>query len=188
MVSILGSGQGREVSVPSTDHIACCVGILTRGWVERECPSFVILWLMHKRSEQSGEGFHVSVWFILSSHTGLCPPLLSPIKQRSAVCSGFLFPSTLSPHPVTQPASSAPWPEVTAPSVDPFPLNDTPPPLPAKKHRPQQQLEQQVMREVDRAWGFDLENKVTHVLFFIFSKVDFFERQVAERFSFLPSS
>lgn len=161
MVSILGSGQGREVSVPSTDHIACCVG------------SFVILWLMHKRSEQSGDGFQVSVSFVLSSHTGLCPPLLSPIKQRSAVCSGFLFPSTLSPHPVTQPAS-APWPEVTAPSVDPFPLNDTPPPLPAKKHRPQQQLEQQVMREVDRAWGFDLENKVTHVLFFIFSKVDFF--------------
>lgn len=177
MVSILGSGQGREVSVPSTDHIACCVG------------SFVILWLMHERSEQSGDGFQVSVSLVLSSHTGLCPPLLSPMKQRSAVCSGFLFPSTLSPHPVTQPASSAPWPEVTAPSVDPFPLNDTPPPLPAKKHRPQQQLEQQVMREVDRAWGFDLENKVTHVLFFIFSKVDFFfERQVAERFSFLPSS
>nr|XP_042115309.1 pleckstrin homology-like domain family B member 2 isoform X10 [Peromyscus maniculatus bairdii] len=69
-------------------------------------------------------------------------------EQRSAVCSGFLFPSTLSPHPVTQPAS-APWPEVTAPSVDPFPLNDTPPPLPAKKHRPQQQLEQQHFRSLE---------------------------------------
>lgn len=57
-----------------------------------------------------------------------------------------MFPSTLSPHPITQPPS-APWPEVLAPSVDPFPLNDTPPPLPAKKHRRQrQQQEQQVTR------------------------------------------
>lgn len=55
-----------------------------------------------------------------------------------------MFPSTLS-HPVTQPPS-APWPEVMAPSVGPFPLNDTPPPLPAKKHRRQQPQEQQVIR------------------------------------------
>ncbi|XP_036059685.1 pleckstrin homology-like domain family B member 2 isoform X4 [Onychomys torridus] len=69
-------------------------------------------------------------------------------EQRSAVCSGFLFPSTLSPHPVTQ-SASAPWPEVVAPCVDPFPLNDTPPPLPAKKHRPQQQPEQQHFRSLE---------------------------------------
>lgn len=64
-----------------------------------------------------------------------------------------MFPSALSPHPVTQP-SSTPWPDVMATSVDPFPLNDTPPPLPAKKHRRQQQQEQQVTRKMDRAWGF----------------------------------
>ncbi|KAK7821246.1 hypothetical protein U0070_000192 [Myodes glareolus] len=72
----------------------------------------------------------------------------SAVLQRAAVCSGFLFPSTLSLHPVTQP-SSAPWPEVMATSVDPFPLNDTPPPLPAKKHRRQQQLEQQHFRSLE---------------------------------------
>lgn len=83
---------------------------------------------------------------ILSFHMDTYILFLSPIKQRSPVCSGFMFPSTLSPHPVTQPPS-APWPEVLAPSVDPFPLNDTPPPLPAKKHRRQrQQQEQQVTR------------------------------------------
>ncbi|XP_040606680.1 pleckstrin homology-like domain family B member 2 isoform X3 [Mesocricetus auratus] len=69
-------------------------------------------------------------------------------EQRSAVSSGFVFPSTLSLHPVTQP-SSAPWPEVMATSVDPFPLNDTPPPLPAKKHRRQQPLEQQHFRSLE---------------------------------------
>ncbi|XP_027439697.1 pleckstrin homology-like domain family B member 2 isoform X2 [Zalophus californianus] len=63
-------------------------------------------------------------------------------EQRSPVCSGFMFPSTLSPHPITQPPS-APWPEVLAPSVDPFLLNDTPPPLPAKKYRRQQQQQEQ---------------------------------------------
>ncbi|XP_021119497.1 pleckstrin homology-like domain family B member 2 isoform X4 [Heterocephalus glaber] len=69
-------------------------------------------------------------------------------EQRSPVCSGFMFPSTLSLHPVTQP-SSAPWPEVMATSVDSFPLNDTPPPLPAKKHRRQQQQEQQHFRSLE---------------------------------------
>ncbi|KAM7132846.1 pleckstrin homology-like domain family B member 2 isoform 5-T5 [Molossus nigricans] len=69
-------------------------------------------------------------------------------EQRSPVCPGFMFPSTLSPHPITQPPS-APWPEVMAPSVDPFPLNDTPPPLPAKKHRRQQQQEQQHFRSLE---------------------------------------
>ncbi|KAM5334424.1 pleckstrin homology-like domain family B member 2 isoform 3-T9 [Glossophaga mutica] len=69
-------------------------------------------------------------------------------EQRSSVCPGFMFPSTLSPHPVTQPPS-APWPEAMAPSVDPFPLNDTPPPLPAKKHRRQPQQEQQHFRSLE---------------------------------------
>ncbi|KAL6036387.1 hypothetical protein STEG23_006306, partial [Scotinomys teguina] len=69
-------------------------------------------------------------------------------EQRAAVCSGFLFPSALSPQPVTQPAS-APWPEVTDASVGPFPLNATPPPLPAKKHRRRQQLEQQHFRSLE---------------------------------------
>nr|XP_012642890.1 pleckstrin homology-like domain family B member 2 isoform X4 [Microcebus murinus]XP_012642892.1 pleckstrin homology-like domain family B member 2 isoform X4 [Microcebus murinus]XP_012642893.1 pleckstrin homology-like domain family B member 2 isoform X4 [Microcebus murinus] len=63
-------------------------------------------------------------------------------EQRSPVCSGFMFPSTLSPHPIIQ-TTSAPWPEVMATSVDPLPLNDTPPPLPAKKHRRQQQSQDQ---------------------------------------------
>uniref|UniRef100_A0AC11E654 Pleckstrin homology like domain family B member 2 n=1 Tax=Ovis aries TaxID=9940 RepID=A0AC11E654_SHEEP len=69
-------------------------------------------------------------------------------EQRSSVCSGFMFPSTLSSHPVTQPPS-APWPEVVATSVDSFPLNDTPPPLPAKKHRRQQQQDQQHFRSLE---------------------------------------
>ncbi|XP_064444712.1 pleckstrin homology-like domain family B member 2 isoform X8 [Mirounga angustirostris] len=70
-------------------------------------------------------------------------------EQRSPVCSGFMFPSTLSPHPITQPPS-APWPEALAPSVDPFLLNDTPPPLPAKKYRRQrQQQEQQHFRSLE---------------------------------------
>ncbi|XP_046514138.1 pleckstrin homology-like domain family B member 2 isoform X7 [Equus quagga] len=69
-------------------------------------------------------------------------------EQRPPVCSASAFPSTLSPHPVTQPPS-APWPEVVAPSVHPFPLNDTPPPLPAKKHRRQLQQEQQHFRSLE---------------------------------------
>uniref|UniRef100_A0A8C0W0I7 PH domain-containing protein n=1 Tax=Castor canadensis TaxID=51338 RepID=A0A8C0W0I7_CASCN len=72
----------------------------------------------------------------------------SAVPQRSSVCSGFMFPSTLSPHPITEP-SLASWPEVMATSVDPFPLNDTPPPLPAKKHRRQQQQEQQHFRSLE---------------------------------------
>ncbi|XP_007469217.1 PREDICTED: pleckstrin homology-like domain family B member 2-like [Lipotes vexillifer] len=69
-------------------------------------------------------------------------------EQRAPVCSGFMFPSTLSPHPITQPPS-APWPEVVATSVDSFHLNDTPPPLPAKKHRRQQQQDQQHFRSLE---------------------------------------
>lgn len=124
-------------------------GTLARGSMERWCAPFVILWSMHSKSEQRDYRFRASVSSVLSSHTGLCIPLFSPIKQRAAVCSGFLFPSTLSLHPVTPPSSAA-GPEALATSVDPFPLNDTPPPLPAKKHRRQQQLEQQVTRKVDR--------------------------------------
>lgn len=63
-----------------------------------------------------------------------------------------MFPSTLSPHPVTQPPS-VPWPEDMATSVDSFPLNDTPPPLPAKKHRRQQQQKQQVIRDWYSEYG-----------------------------------
>ncbi|XP_069886368.1 pleckstrin homology-like domain family B member 2 isoform X2 [Dipodomys merriami] len=68
-------------------------------------------------------------------------------EQRSPVYSGFMFPSTLSPHTITQPPSAF-WPEVMTTS-DPFPLNDTPPPLPAKKHRRQQQLEPQHFRSLE---------------------------------------
>lgn len=64
-------------------------------------------------------------------------------------------PTTLSP--VTE-SSSAAWPEVMATPVDSFPLNDTPPPLPAKKHRRQQPQEQQVTRKTDRAQGSYLGN------------------------------
>lgn len=130
---------------------------------------------MHSKSEQRDHRFCASVSSVLSSHTGLCIPLLSPIKRRAAVCPGFLFPSTLSLHPVTQP-SSATWPEVMATSVDPFPLNDTPPPLPAKKHRRQQQLEQQVTRKVDRAWGFHLGNNITYAVSLHHFQCWFFER------------
>ncbi|XP_071070928.1 pleckstrin homology-like domain family B member 2 isoform X4 [Dasypus novemcinctus] len=69
-------------------------------------------------------------------------------EQTSPVCSGFMFPSTLSSHPVIQPPS-VPWPEAVATSVDPFPLNDTPPPLPVKKHRRQQQRGQQHFRSLE---------------------------------------
>ncbi|XP_013370612.1 PREDICTED: pleckstrin homology-like domain family B member 2 isoform X1 [Chinchilla lanigera] len=69
-------------------------------------------------------------------------------ELRSPVCSGCMFPSTLSLHPVTQPPSTS-WPEVMATSVGFFPLNDTPPPLPAKKHRRQQQQEQQHFRSLE---------------------------------------
>ncbi|XP_028641050.1 pleckstrin homology-like domain family B member 2 isoform X6 [Grammomys surdaster] len=71
----------------------------------------------------------------------------SAVPHRSAVYSGFMSPSTLSPS-VTEPSSAA-WPEVMAMSVDPFPLNDTPPPLPAKKHRRQQPQEQQHFRSLE---------------------------------------
>ncbi|XP_076974540.1 pleckstrin homology-like domain family B member 2 isoform X2 [Tamandua tetradactyla] len=69
-------------------------------------------------------------------------------EQTSPVCSGFMFPSTFSSHPIIEPPS-VPWPEVMATSVDPFPLNDIPPPLPAKKHRRQQQPEQQHFRSLE---------------------------------------
>ncbi|XP_036015737.1 pleckstrin homology-like domain family B member 2 isoform X19 [Mus musculus] len=81
------------------------------------------------------------------------PALAVPVSQpqssehRTAVYSGFMSPSTLSPS-VTEP-SSATWPEVMTTSVDPFPLNDTPPPLPAKKHRRQQPQEQQHFRSLE---------------------------------------
>lgn len=153
--------------------------------MERCCVSFVILWSVHSKSGQRDYRFCASVSSVLSSHTGLCIPLLSPLKQRAAVCSGFLFPSTLSLHPVTQP-SSAPWPEVMATSVDPFPLNDTPPPLPAKKHRRQQQPEQQVTRKEDRAWGFHLGNNTTYVVSLHHFQGWFFERRC--RAFFLLSS
>uniref|UniRef100_A0A8I5Y6J7 Pleckstrin homology-like domain, family B, member 2 n=1 Tax=Rattus norvegicus TaxID=10116 RepID=A0A8I5Y6J7_RAT len=68
-------------------------------------------------------------------------------EHQSAVCSGFMPPSTLSPS-VTE-SSSAAWPEVMATPVDSFPLNDTPPPLPAKKHRRQQPQEQQHFRSLE---------------------------------------
>ncbi|GAB1300310.1 Pleckstrin homology-like domain family B member 2 [Apodemus speciosus] len=71
----------------------------------------------------------------------------SAVPHRSTVYSGFMSPSTLSPS-VTEPSSTA-WPEVMTTSVDPFPLNDTPPPLPAKKHRRQQPQEQQHFRSLE---------------------------------------
>nr|XP_034972226.1 pleckstrin homology-like domain family B member 2 isoform X3 [Zootoca vivipara] len=59
-------------------------------------------------------------------------------ELRSPLCSGFVFPHSLSPRPLAQlsPAHSS---EVRAANVEPFPLADTPPPLPAKKHRRQSQ-------------------------------------------------
>ncbi|XP_066031084.1 pleckstrin homology-like domain family B member 2 isoform X3 [Chamaea fasciata] len=59
-------------------------------------------------------------------------------ELRSPLCSGFVFPHSLSPRSVAQ-LPSVHWPEVMATHVDPIPLSDTPPPLPAKKHHRQQQ-------------------------------------------------
>uniref|UniRef100_A0A8C4UCW5 Pleckstrin homology like domain family B member 2 n=1 Tax=Falco tinnunculus TaxID=100819 RepID=A0A8C4UCW5_FALTI len=59
-------------------------------------------------------------------------------ELRSPLCSGFVFPHSLSPRSIAQ-LPSVHWPEVMATHVDPIPLTDTPPPLPAKKHRRQQQ-------------------------------------------------
>ncbi|XP_061484069.1 pleckstrin homology-like domain family B member 2 isoform X1 [Rhineura floridana] len=59
-------------------------------------------------------------------------------ELRSSLCSGFVFPHSLSPRPLAQ-LSPAHWSEVRATNVEPFPLPDTPPPLPAKKHRRQSQ-------------------------------------------------
>ncbi|XP_030327587.1 pleckstrin homology-like domain family B member 2 isoform X2 [Strigops habroptila] len=59
-------------------------------------------------------------------------------ELRSPLCSGFVFPHSLSPRSIAQ-LPSVHWPEVMATHVDPIPLSDTPPPLPAKKHRRQQQ-------------------------------------------------
>ncbi|XP_050812582.1 pleckstrin homology-like domain family B member 2 isoform X2 [Gopherus flavomarginatus] len=59
-------------------------------------------------------------------------------ELRSSLCSGFVFPHSLSPRSIAQ-LPSVHWPEVMVTHVDPFPLSDTPPPLPAKKHRRQQQ-------------------------------------------------
>ncbi|XP_074070577.1 pleckstrin homology-like domain family B member 2 isoform X2 [Macrotis lagotis] len=61
-------------------------------------------------------------------------------ELQSPVCSGSVSSHSLSPHSIAQ-LSSVHWPEVlAAPPVDPFPLNDAPPPLPVKKHRRHQQL------------------------------------------------
>nr|XP_025037331.1 pleckstrin homology-like domain family B member 2 isoform X2 [Pelodiscus sinensis] len=59
-------------------------------------------------------------------------------ELRSTLCSGFVFPHSLSPRSIAQ-LPSVHWPEIMVTHVDPFPLSDTPPPLPAKKHRRQQQ-------------------------------------------------
>ncbi|XP_048349466.1 pleckstrin homology-like domain family B member 2 isoform X2 [Sphaerodactylus townsendi] len=59
-------------------------------------------------------------------------------ELRSSLCPGFVFPHSLSPRPLAQ-LSPVHWSEVRAPNVEPFPLPDTPPPLPAKKHRRQPQ-------------------------------------------------
>ncbi|XP_053163902.1 pleckstrin homology-like domain family B member 2 isoform X3 [Hemicordylus capensis] len=59
-------------------------------------------------------------------------------ELRSSLCSGFVFPHSLSPRPLAQ-LSPVHWPEVRATNVEPFSLPDTPPPLPAKKHRRQSQ-------------------------------------------------
>ncbi|XP_042298858.1 pleckstrin homology-like domain family B member 2 isoform X2 [Sceloporus undulatus] len=59
-------------------------------------------------------------------------------ELRSSLCSGFVFPHSFSPRPLAQ-LPPAHWPEVRAANVEPFPLPDTPPPLPAKKHRRQSQ-------------------------------------------------
>lgn len=144
MLSFLKTSGEEQIIVnlkyllPNASCLQC--RILTGGWMERYCPSIVTTWLKCKKTTS----FSVSS-FLLSFHMDTYMLSLSPIKQRSSVCSGFMFPSTLSPHPVTQ-TPSASWPEVMAASVDPFPLNDTPPPLPAKKHRRQQPEEQQVPR------------------------------------------
>uniref|UniRef100_A0ABM5FXA4 Pleckstrin homology-like domain family B member 2 isoform X3 n=1 Tax=Pogona vitticeps TaxID=103695 RepID=A0ABM5FXA4_9SAUR len=72
------------------------------------------------------------------------PSTAGPMSQpqnkelRSSLCSGFVFPHSLSPRPLA-PLSPAHWPEVRAANVESFPLPDTPPPLPAKKHRRQSQ-------------------------------------------------
>ncbi|XP_039219995.1 pleckstrin homology-like domain family B member 2 isoform X2 [Crotalus tigris] len=55
-------------------------------------------------------------------------------ELRSPFCYGSVIPHSLSPRPLAQ-LSSADWPEVRAANVESFPLPDTPPPLPAKKHR-----------------------------------------------------
>nr|XP_026652518.1 pleckstrin homology-like domain family B member 2 isoform X4 [Zonotrichia albicollis] len=59
-------------------------------------------------------------------------------ELRSPLCSGFVFPHSLSPRSIAQ-LPSVHWPEVMATHVDPIPLSDTPPPLPAKKHCREQQ-------------------------------------------------
>lgn len=69
----------------------------------------------------------------------LCVISLFSIKLRSPLCSGFVFPHSLSPRSIAQ-LPSVHWPAVMATHVDPIPLSDTPPPLPAKKHRRQQQV------------------------------------------------
>ncbi|KAL7983485.1 hypothetical protein Chor_000361, partial [Crotalus horridus] len=55
-------------------------------------------------------------------------------ELRSPFCYGSVIPHSLSPRPLAQ-LSPADWPEVRAANVESFPLPDTPPPLPAKKHR-----------------------------------------------------
>nr|XP_056714378.1 pleckstrin homology-like domain family B member 2 isoform X2 [Euleptes europaea] len=74
----------------------------------------------------------------LSGGKGI-PVSPSSLKElRSSICSGFVFPHSLSPRPLAQ-LSPVHWSEIRAPNVEPFPLPDTPPPLPAKKHRRQPQ-------------------------------------------------
>nr|XP_060626617.1 pleckstrin homology-like domain family B member 2 isoform X1 [Anolis sagrei ordinatus]XP_060626618.1 pleckstrin homology-like domain family B member 2 isoform X1 [Anolis sagrei ordinatus] len=61
-----------------------------------------------------------------------------PQNKEAPLCPGFVLPHPLSPRPLAQ-LSPAQWPEVRAANVEPCPLPDTPPPLPAKKHRRQSQ-------------------------------------------------
>uniref|UniRef100_A0A8C3TL26 Pleckstrin homology like domain family B member 2 n=1 Tax=Catharus ustulatus TaxID=91951 RepID=A0A8C3TL26_CATUS len=65
-------------------------------------------------------------------------PSTAVLTSQSPLCSGFVFPHSLSPRSIAQ-LPSVHWPEVMATHVDAIPLSDTPPPLPAKKHRRQQQ-------------------------------------------------
>lgn len=75
-----------------------------------------------------------------------------------------MFPHSLSPRSIAQ-LPSVHWPEVMATHVDPIPLSDTPPPLPAKKHCRHQQVTDSKLINWDCFFLFAFDMTATKLIY-----------------------